>query len=98
MSDAYKSCPEDSIFPTLVGLDDNSSLMPWMTASKAEAYAVDVSIDSKYVVTGGYLGWLANDSEKEEEWMGAKSDWLLDSCDETGCSEEKNACESHQAL
>ena len=58
---------------------------------------MDVSIDSKYVVTGGYLGWMANDSEKEEEWMGAKSDWLLDSCDETDCSEEKNACE-RQAL
>ena len=92
MSDAYKACPADSVFPTLVGLDDNSSQMPWMDYSQAEAYNLDVSIDSKYVVAGGYLGWWANDSDAEEAWMGGKSDWLLDSCDEPGCSEEKNAC------
>ena len=55
MTNAYKACPVDSVFPQVYGLDGETNDWTYNSFSNAKFDGLSLSFDQEYVVACGYI-------------------------------------------
>ena len=59
MVDPYQTCPLNSVFPQVFGFNGDAPNWNYGETSDRVTKFVDVTYNTKYIVTGGYTSWMS---------------------------------------